>query len=70
MYRLTVQKFVENKEISAELMEHQKALDRFMNGYGDRHPVPPEIYLRGRTLTIDLTDEEFAAVKKAVLGVM
>lgn len=63
MYRLTVDK-----------CEESEAYQKAMQGWSERRQwsdggVRPEPRYE-KCLMVDLTDEEFAAVKKAVLGVM
>ena len=66
MYRLTVEKFVDPKEVSKREQEFVK---RHTNQYG-QCPDTHEDFRFEKAITCSLTDEEFAAVKKAVLGVM
>ena len=57
MYRITVEK-LEKLELTREQTEALKRGDYLMGSCSRK------------VISVDLTDEEFAAVKKAVLGVM
>lgn len=66
MYRLQVTKFVKNEGFEKEMEEYR---DRTKYGYGSgmdiEHPVDTR---EERRLEVELSDEEYEAVKKAVLS--
>jgi len=66
MYRLQITKFEDNPNYKDE-MEEYKDRDKFhyQDGRGDiQHPLAQ---LEGRKLDLDITDEEYQAIKEAVL---
>lgn len=64
MYRLTVSKTVPNPNFEQQMKTY---VDR--SGYG-MVPQSPDREVVDRVLEVELTDAEFAAIKKAVLGVL
>ena len=60
MYKLTITKYVENTNYEAELKESQR--------YGSLGKYP-EKHTEVKSLVVELTDEEFAKMKKEVLTV-
>ena len=66
MYRLTIIKFESNEKYEEELEEWK---NRRGTAYGTFNETPSR-EKETRSLSVDLTDEEFAAIKKAVLEVM
>jgi hypothetical protein len=64
-YRLTVEQFEPNPDFAKELAEYN-ARERYM-GNDKSYPTAER---QVRVLTCELTDEEFAAVKKAALAAM
>lgn len=60
MYKLTITKYVENPNYEEELEERKKSY----------HSIPyPEQIKEVKALVVELTDEEFAKMKKEVLTV-
>ena len=66
MYRITVEKIIENENFDEQWKNYQA---EFNLKY--RHEsIAPIREIPIKSLVVDLTDEEFKAVKKAVLEVM
>lgn len=64
MYNITIHKYEDNPDYDPEKVKQR-------NQWGmDRDPMISEKSIMTKSLEVDLTDEEFAAVKKAVLEVM
>lgn len=60
MYRLTITKYVENPSYEAELEERKRSYHSMSY---------PEKNIEVKSLVVELTDEEFAKMKKEVLTV-
>ncbi len=60
MYKLTITKYVENTNYEEELEESKR---------GYRNTPYPEKNIEVKSLVVELTDEEFAKMKKEVLTV-
>ena len=66
MYEIMITKLVENPNFETQQQEYEKR----SRGYASMTEALPEKFHRVKQLETTLTDEEFAAIKKAVLEVM
>lgn len=69
-YRLTIEQFAPNANYSEELKkwnEDRRRYGGFPNGFGDGAPQPETVV---KVLTVEVTDIEFAAIKKAAVETM
>lgn len=64
MYKLLITKTVENKNYEEQMIEY-KEKSKYTNFMSERIP---EREIIERTLEIELTDEEYKAIKKAALN--
>jgi len=64
MYKITITKFVDNPKYDEEMVEYK---EKTRYGYNVQYP---KATLEERVLESSFTDEEFKAVKKAVLEIM
>lgn len=68
MYTVVITKSRDNPNFDAQLKDYK---ERSESRYGNPVQVPyPDARIEEKALSVTLTDEEFAAVKKACLGVM
>ena len=64
MYRIKIEKYEDNPQYDPEKIAENNRWNR------DYDPVVSEQKILRKAMEADLTDEEFAAIKKAVLEVM
>lgn len=66
-YRLSITKIIPNPNYDAE--EEREKQERMNRWTGNNEIFAPATY-EDKALTVEITDEEFKAIKKAVLEVM
>lgn len=66
-YKIEITRLVENKNYNEQAKAYNER-QRYGH-YGDQGSMP-EPYHQDKALSVDLTEDEFKEIKKAVMGVM
>jgi hypothetical protein len=68
LYNITVEKLIENPDFDKHLAEYKEATSRGYGYSGQQQPLYPDKNISLRVLSVELTEEEYEAVKKSVLS--